>query len=311
MTPKKIKSFGIIFKYNHAPAHAAAEHLKKCLSAEGIDVFMEEMCPYGFEKSNDMAQNEYDSIYKNIDAAMVLGGDGTLLGAARIFGKYGVPIMGINLGGLGFLTSIPLDKIYDAAKLLIEGRLEIETRLMLEVSIVRASKKTNSEKEILTAFNDVVINKGSLARIIDLEVLVNEEHLTTFRSDGLIIATPTGSTAYNLSAGGPILYPTMNSIVMTPICPFTITNRPIILPDDSIIKVAQLLESKEEFFLTMDGQIGLSMRWDDSIVIRKSDKKMYLYKSPYQSYFSLLRTRLMWSGNNVLGAKTAVSSKDN
>lgn len=310
MTVKKIKSFGIIFKYNHAPASTAAERLKECLSAEGIDVFMEEMHPFSLAESDYMATHEYDDIYRNIDAAMVLGGDGTLLGAARIFGKYGIPILGINLGGLGFLTSIPLDKIYDAVKLLIEGRLEIETRLMLEVSIVRANKSTNSEKEFLMAFNDVVINKGPLARIIDLEVLVDEEHLTTFRSDGLIIATPTGSTAYNLSAGGPILYPTMNSIVMTPICPFTITNRPIILPDESVIKVGQLRESKEEFFLTMDGQIGLSMRWNDSIVITKSEKKMYLYKSPYQSYFSLLRTRLMWSGN-VLGTKTAVSSRDN
>ena len=304
MTVKKIKSFGIIFKYNHAPAREAAEHLKKCLSAQGIDVYMEEMRPYDLEKSDPLSQQENSDIYKDIAAAMVLGGDGTLLGAARILGKYNIPILGINLGGLGFLTSIPLEKIYDAAKLLIEGKLEIENRLMLEVFVVRADKSINDEqKEILTAFNDVVINKGSLARIIDLEVLVDDEHLMTFRADGLIIATPTGSTAYNLSAGGPILYPTMNSIVITPICPFIVTNRPIIVPDNSTIRVRQLRESHEEFFLTMDGQIGLSMRWDDSIIINKSEKKISLYKSPYQSYFSLLRKKLMWSGS-VLGPKT-------
>ena len=309
MTLKSIKSFGIIFKYNHSPAREAAEYFKEYLSAEGIDVFMEEMRPYGLEDSDHMSQRK-DDIYKNIDAAMVLGGDGTLLGAARIFGKCGIPILGINLGGLGFLTPIPLEKINDAVKLLIEDRLEIESRLMLEVSIVRTSNSANNKREILTAFNDVVIKKGSFARIIDLEVIVDEEQLATLKADGLIIATPTGSTAYNLSAGGPILYPTMNGIVMTPICPFTITNRPVILPEDSVIKVAQIRESQEEFFLTIDGQIGLSVKWNDSIIINKSDKKLYLYKSPYQSYFSLLRKRLMWSGN-ALGAKTTVPNQNN
>jgi NAD+ kinase len=170
--------------------------------------------------------------------------------------------------------------------------LEIESRLMLDAKVWR-------DEEIISGFqvlNDVVINKGTLARIIDLDVYINRQFLTTFRADGLIIATPTGSTAYNLAAGGPILYPTVENIILTPICPFTLTNRPLILSDHDRLTITMGKESEEKVSLTFDGQVGIDFYYGDKINIGKSKKKIKLVKSPYQSYFEILREKLMWGG---------------
>lgn len=231
-------------------------------------------------------------IPKTVDWVVVLGGDGTLLGAARRVGRFGSPILGVNLGGLGFLTGIPFERLYPVIEMMINGRLEVESRVMLETKVLR-KRKVVCRFEVL---NDVVINKGTLARIIDLGVAINEEFLTTFRADGLIISTPTGSTAYNLSAGGPILYPTMETFILTPICPFTLTNRPIIIPDTSVIQIKIKNESEEAVLLTFDGQVGFDLYYDDKVIIRKSEKKIKLFRPPDHSYFNILRTKLMWGG---------------
>ncbi|MDY7038970.1 MAG: NAD(+)/NADH kinase, partial [Thermodesulfobacteriota bacterium] len=223
------------------------------------------------------------------------GGDGTLLGAARKIGRYGVPILGVNLGGLGFLTSIPLKKLFPVIEMMLNGQLTVEDRLMLETKVVRE----NEEICRFQVLNDMVINKGTLARIIDLDVYINNQFLTTFRADGLIISTPTGSTAYNLSAGGPILYPTMANFILTPICPFTLTNRPIILPDSDTIMVKMMKESEERVSLTFDGQKGFDLFHGDMIIIYKSNEKIKLIRSPDQSYFEILRTKLMWGGSHI------------
>jgi NAD+ kinase len=275
------KSVGIIYKHQHEPARLEAKRLEAWFINRGIAVFSEEMTA---ETSS--------LIPDNVDWVVVLGGDGTLLGAARKVGQYGAPILGVNLGGLGFLTGIPLDELYPMIEMMIKGRLEVETRAMLETRVFRGGR----EVLCFQVLNDVVINKGALARIIDLDVTIDEEFLTTFRADGLIISTPTGSTAYNLSAGGPILYPTLETFVLTPICPFTLTNRPIIIPNTATIRIQMGKESEETVILTFDGQVGCDLFFEDEVIINKSKEKIKLLRPPDHSYFKILRTKLMWGG---------------
>ena len=282
-------SVGIIYKHHHEPARIEAEKLKDWFKQKGIKVFSEEMKTKG---SLDGSCKESMVIPKTVNWVVVLGGDGTLLGAARRVGRFGSPILGVNLGGLGFLTGIPFERLYPVIEMMINGRLEVESRVMLETKVLRKGKVV-CRFEVL---NDVVINKGTLARIIDLDVAINEEFLTTFRADGLIISTPTGSTAYNLAAGGPILYPTMETFILTPICPFTLTNRPIIIPDTSVIQIKMKNKSEETVVLTFDGQVGFDLYYDDKVIIRKSEKKIKLFRPPDNSYFNILRTKLMWGG---------------
>ncbi len=282
-------SVGIIYKHHHEPAKIEAEKLKDWFRQKGIEVFSEEMNTKG---SLDGCCEESMVIPKTVDWVVVLGGDGTLLGAARRVGRFGSPILGVNLGGLGFLTGIPFERLYPVIEMMINGRLEVESRVMLETKVLRKGKAV-CRFEVL---NDVVINKVTLARIIDLDVAINKEFLTTFRADGLIISTPTGSTAYNLAAGGPILYPTMETFILTPICPFTLTNRPIIIPDTSVIQIKMKNESEEAVVLTFDGQVGFDLYYDDKVIIRKSEKKIKLFRPPDHSYFKILRTKLMWGG---------------
>ncbi len=274
-------SVGIIYKHQHEPARLEAGKLETWFKQKGIEVFSEQMEAGGASIIPD-----------SVGWVVVLGGDGTLLGASRKVGRHGVPILGVNLGGLGFLTGIPLDKLYPVIEMMIGGRLEVETRVMLETRVLR------EEKEVLRfqVLNDVVINKRALARIIDLDVTINDEFLTTFRADGLIISTPTGSTAYNLAAGGPILYPTLETFVLTPICPFTLTNRPIIIPNTATIQIRMGKESKETVILTFDGQVGFDLFFGDEVIINKSKEKIRLLRPPDQSYFKILRTKLMWGG---------------
>ncbi len=275
------KSVGIIYKHQHEPARLEAERLGVWFSNRDIAVFSEEM-----------TAKTASLIPDNVDWVVVLGGDGTLLGASRKVGQYGAPLLGVNLGGLGFLTGIPLDELYPMIEMMITGRLEVETRAMLETRVIREGK----EALCFQVLNDVVINKGALARIIDLDVTIDEEFLTTFRADGLIISTPTGSTAYNLSAGGPILYPTMETFVLTPICPFTLTNRPIIIPNTATIRIQMGKESEETVVLTFDGQVGFDLFFEDEVIINKSKEKIRLLRPPDHSYFKILRTKLMWGG---------------
>ncbi len=275
------KSVGIIYKHNHKPAMLEAKKLEEWFKKRGIKA-----------SSEEVERKESSVIPKSVNWVVVLGGDGTLLGAARRIGRYGIPILGVNLGGLGFLTSIPLKRLYPVVEMMLDGHVEVESRIMLEAKVLR-------KDEIVGRFhvlNDVVINKMALARIIDLDVIINEEFLTTFKADGLIISTPTGSTAYNLAAGGPILYPTMETLIVTPICPFTLTNRPIIIPDTSIVKIKMGKETGEAVTLTFDGQVGFDLYHGDSVIIYKSEEKIKLLRPPDHNYFNILRTKLMWGG---------------
>ncbi len=284
-----MKSVGIIYKHDFEPAKVEAHKLENWLRDKGITVFSEEI---GAKGKIEGCPPDQPAIPDNVDWVIVLGGDGTLLGAAREVAKYDVPILGVNLGGLGFLTWVALSKLYPVIEMVLKGQFEVESRLMLETRVIRGGDEICR----FIVLNDVVINKGPLARIIDLDVYINDQFLTTFRSDGLIISTPTGSTAYNLSAGGPILYPTMTNFILTPICPFTLTNRPLILPDSDIISIKMKEESEEQVSLTFDGQVGFDFKYGDNVLIYKSKEKIELIKSPDQNYFEILRAKLRWGG---------------
>lgn len=288
-------SVGIIYKHHHEPARLEAEALGQWLRQKDLDVYLEEMGPVA---SSEMNFEETSDIPKHVNWVVVLGGDGTMLGAARRVGRYGVPILGVNLGGLGFLTGIPLDRLYPVVETMIRGGLQVEKRGMLETQIFRHGGASASREAILRfqVLNDVVINKSTLARIIDLDVTINQEFLTTFRADGLIISTPTGSTAYNLAAGGPILYPTIETFILTPICPFTLTNRPLIVPDSATLGITVGGEREDRVTLTFDGQVGVELQDRDLVEIRKSREIIKLLRPDDQSYFKILRTKLMWGG---------------
>lgn len=223
------------------------------------------------------------------DIIVAIGGDGTLLSAARVVGETGVPILAVNMGSLGFITDVTLDEVYSVMESVVSGDFEYDERMMLVCHVHRHGERVAD----YTVLNDVVINKGALAKIIDIRAYVDELYLTTFKADGLIISTPTGSTAYSMSAGGPIVYPAMKCILVTPICPHTLTNRPLVIPDSMVIK-AELRTKETDILLTLDGQVGFGIREDDIIEVKKSKLPLKLVKSPFKGFFEVLRTKLKW-----------------
>jgi NAD+ kinase len=281
-----LKKIGIITK-DISPARDAAKKLTAWLESRGKKVFIDNDTAAAIKKPG------YDraDIPALVDMLIVLGGDGTLLSAARHVAdaSANVPIFGVNLGSLGFMTEVSLDELYSNLEKAIAGKLETEDRIMLVISVIRNGSRLARYRVL----NDAVINKGALARMMELKISVNDDFLTTLRADGLIVATPTGSTAYSLSAGGPIIYPTVHCFVVTPICPHTLSNRPIALPDDVVVSVS-LISQSEEVTLTLDGQIGFPLAPLDIVEIKKSRYKMKMIKHPTKSYYEILRTKLKW-----------------
>ena len=227
---------------------------------------------------------------KSSDLIITFGGDGTLLSVARHAPAH-VPILGVNMGTLGFLTEIQVEDFPSVLERVLSGGYDVEPRVTFDVS-VNGPGRDDSHYRVL---NDVTLNKTALARIIEMKVSVAGMFVSTFRADGLIVATPTGSTAYNLSAGGPIVYPTMHAVIITPICPHMLTNRPIVLPDELDIEISLVAPgSDQETFLTLDGQEGFRIGEQDKVCIRKSEQRVLLIQSPDKNYFDVLRTKLKW-----------------
>jgi len=223
------------------------------------------------------------------DLTIVVGGDGTLLAAARLLGDRQIPILAINHGGLGFLTEVTLEEMYPAIERVLAGQFITEHRMMMDIEVSRAHKRLVHYR----ALNDIVINKGTLSRMIELESRVDGQYVSKFRADGLIVATPTGSTAYNLSAGGPIIFPTMSAMIITPICSHTLTNRPLVLPPG--VKVEIMLRSaQDDVQLTVDGQVGLKLEMNDQITVEKSNVAVKLVAPADKNYFDVLRGKLKW-----------------
>ncbi len=223
------------------------------------------------------------------DLVIVLGGDGTLLSAARAISGREIPLFPVNLGGLGFLTAITLDEVFPDLERAFRGEHRVGKRKMLQVELLRGDK-TVARYE---ALNDAVITKASLARMIDLDAYVDQMFVCSYKVDGLIVATPTGSTAYSLSAGGPIIFPSVAAFCLTPICPHTLTNRPVIVPESSVIRVVSFAENKEAF-LTVDGQVGEPLLKGDQIVCRTSPYAIHLIRPPRMLFFDVLRAKLKW-----------------
>jgi NAD+ kinase len=230
-----------------------------------------------------------DRLAHDVDLILVLGGDGTMIATARMMGDREVPVLGVNYGGLGYLAEFRIEELYTALESILSGKYRLDKRVMLDVELLRGDEKVTSNRVL----NDVVINKSALARIIEIEASFNRQFVNSFRADGLIVSTPTGSTAYNLSAGGPVIYPSMNAVVITPICPFTLSNRPIVVPDDAEIELC-LKTEQEDVALTLDGQVGFPLNVEDRVVIRKSKTTFNLVQPMNRNYFDVLRDKLRW-----------------
>jgi NAD+ kinase len=258
---------GIICKAGIPKPAEILKELLPWLKQRGYETFVDSETASTLNM-NGFPRSEIPSLSEII---IVLGGDGTMLSTCRLVADKGVPVLGINIGGLGFITEVQLDKLYEILEKVLSGECPIEERLMLTTQVRRLGELI-AEYIVL---NEVVINKAALARIIDLETYVNHNYVTTFKADGLIISTPTGSTAYSLSAGGPILYPTLDNIIITPICPHTLTNRAMVIPGDSIIEII-LRSPTERVYLTMDGQVGFSVMQSDVIEVAKAPFKTRL-----------------------------------
>lgn len=264
---------------NHAAAIQAGEGLQSWLAARNIRSTL---------LLNEPEPN-YAPLPEGSEVIIVFGGDGTLLSAARHYGQDGIPILGVNVGGLGFVTAVNLPKLYPVMEKVLRRDFLVEERMQLIGTVIRQGDILCQQ----SVLNDVVINKGALARIVELKAYIDNEYLTNYRADGLIVSTPTGSSAYSLAAGGPIVFPTLQAITLIPICPFMLTNRPLILPDAVTITVV-LDERSRDVFLTYDGQVGFSLQPHDIVEIKKAEGAIRLIKSPYKNYFEILRTKLRW-----------------
>ena len=287
-----MKRIGIFAKRNEPAAVTLVKNLVEWFRPKGIEIYIEQEIEKTVSSSllgAPVKAIPAEEIPHLVEMVIVLGGDGTLLRVARLVGDHKVPILGVSLGGLGFLTEVTLEELYGVLEGILRGNYQKSEREVLEVAVLRKGAGMAQ----FTVLNDAVINKGALARIIDLEVTINGEYLSTFKSDGLILSTPTGSTAYNLSAGGPIVHPSLHCIIITPICSHTLTNRPIVIPDDVTVR-AMLKTKQEEVILTLDGQQGFPLEYEDVVEVKKARARIALIRSPHRHYFGLLRQKLKW-----------------
>jgi NAD+ kinase len=284
----KIRKVGIIANIEKESIAEYTASLKKWLEDKGIKVFLEVNIAAEINMGSGF---KLDDLARKVDLIAVLGGDGTMLRTARYVAHHNVPIVGINMGTFGYLTEVNLNETYAALELILQGKLIIEKRMMLDVTVSRGRKILGAG----IVLNDVVINRGNLSRIVELETSVDDSYLTTYKSDGLIISTPTGSTAYSLSAGGPIVSPCKDLIIINPICPHTLTNRPIIFSEDSNLQIT--LWSKESgATVTLDGQESYRINSGDVVKVKKSKYVTSLILSPHRSFGEILRSKLGWGG---------------
>jgi NAD+ kinase len=282
-----IRSAGIICKPVPEMVATVVPPLREWLRARKIETFVDERTAT-MVGGNGSSQTREEMVAK-VDLLIVLGGDGTLLAAARTLHGHSIPILAVNLGGLGFLTSVTLDELYPVLESVIDGKHRTTNRMMLDAEIVHMNKPS----EMQCALNDAVANKAALARMLDFDVAVDGNHVGRYRADGLIVATPTGSTAYSLAAGGPIIHPALDAFVITPICPHMLTNRPLVVPDTAKVEL-DFVELGEPVFLTLDGQVGFQLEPKDRVIITKSASKVTFVSPPRLTYYEILRSKLRW-----------------
>jgi NAD+ kinase len=282
-----MRRIGIIARADRPDAGTVVRDLARWLRGHASEVFLDRETAR--LAAADTVVVDRDELPARVDLIVVLGGDGTLLSVARLVDGLEVPLLGVNLGGLGFLTATTQEAMYPTLEAVLRGDYAAEERILLAASLHRGGETVADH----LALNDVVIAKGALGRLVDLEVSVDGQMVTAYRADGLIIATPTGSTAYNLSAGGPILYPTMDALVLTPICSHALTNRPLVLPAATPLEVS-LLTDTPDVALAVDGQPGPVVRLKDVVRVRRAGARIRLIRDPQKTYFQVLRTKLKW-----------------
>lgn len=286
-----MKNIAIIVKPHTKDIKTLTENLVEILKKHNKSILLEERTA---KVLNLNRYNSEEEIRQYADLLIVLGGDGTLISAVRILEDKDTPVMGINLGRLGFLTDTKIIDFERKLKEIFRGNYKIEKRMKLHVDVLKNGENTFSTQ----VMNDVVINKGALARIIDIDVFVDELFMNRYRADGIIVATPTGSTAYTLAAGGPIVFPTLNSIIVTPICPHSLSHRPIVLNENSSIKL-EISDLEDKVFLTCDGQTGKKLEQGEKVIVRKSGSSANLIVTESYNYFSLLKEKLGWGATNA------------
>jgi NAD+ kinase len=268
--PKRV---GIVHKVSSAEASETALLVRQFLESKKVEVISDE-----------------GEVGRSSDLVVVLGGDGTLIHAQSLLGGRPVPILGINMGSLGFMTEVPQSGLYGALELVLAGRAKVSERMKLRVHLHRGgSAERLLDEEVL---NDVVIAKSALSRMAELDTRCSGDYVTTYKADGVIVATPTGSTAYALAANGPIMYPTMRGVIIAPICPHMLTQRPLVVPDDQNIEI--VLVNDTEVYLTLDGQTGMPLVRGDRVQVKQSYNRVLLVRNPNIDFFGILRAKLRW-----------------
>ncbi|MBF0153691.1 MAG: NAD(+) kinase [Magnetococcales bacterium] len=287
-----IAHVGIVTKRSDQRALDATKWLTAWLHDKGLQVTVTGEAAMATDIPEESARRcKQSQLPDNMDLIIVVGGDGTFIAAARHLGNRDVPLLGVNMGRLGFLTEIPHAEMAHTLDDVLAGRYCIEERMLLEATLIRDGKEIFAAQTL----NDVVIHKGEIARMIEFEVDVDDQFVFTSRANGLIVSTPTGSTGYALAAGGPIIHPALDTILLVPICPHTLTNRPIALPAHGTIAVT-LAPNDSDRMVTLDGQTVFSLENDDRILIRRAQHRLKLMHAPGRSYYEILRSKLLWGG---------------
>lgn len=290
MSVPQFRRIGLVAKPGDAEIPARLRELVELLRNRGLSVLLDEEAADLVGATGDAEGIDRDDLADRVDLLVVLGGDGTLLSVSRSAAAAGTPVLGVNYGGLGFLTATTPDELERALDLVLAGEYAVDRRRMLRARVVDAAGEDLHVREVL---NDAVINKTDLARIVELSAEVDGELVSNFRADGLIVCSTTGSTAYSLAAGGPIVMPEVDALVLTPICPHTLTNRPLVLPGHAEVRIRQV-SVDQKVILTLDGQEGLVLDPEQSVVVSRSPASLSLLQPLRHPYFEILRTKLQW-----------------
>jgi len=285
-----MKAVGILARPGLLEAGPALRDLVAWLEARGVRPLLEEKTASLLDDKAGRDLLPASVLAKQAEALVVLGGDGTLLRASQLLGERAIPVMGVNFGSLGFLTDVALSELYPALEGLLAGSMRFEERRLLHATVKRPGKP-DVQQHVL---NDVVITKAALSRIIELHVSIDGLFVSTFRADGLIVSSPTGSTAYNLAAGGPILHPALPAVLLTPICPHMLTNRPLVVGDQATIEVRLAPVEEQLVHITFDGQQGFPLSAEDVVTVTRSPRVLQLVRAPTRNYYEVLRTKLKW-----------------
>ncbi|VEN73601.1 NAD kinase [Candidatus Desulfarcum epimagneticum] len=283
------KRIGLVVKEDLSARKKAAE-LEARLKAKGVGSVRKKASPQGRRdprRPKERAPGDLTCVF-------ALGGDGTFLSAVRWIENQEIPVLGVKFGQVGFLAEASEESLFRMADAIIRDGFETKRRMALSVRVIREGREIRRE----TVLNDIVINKGAIARLAHIRTDIDDHYVTDYRADGLIVSTPTGSTAYSLAAGGPVVHPGVQGIIITPICPFTLTNRPLIIPDSSRILI-RLAKKSSDIMLSFDGQSGMKIDERDRILASKSRRPVYMIQTPGQKYFDILKTKLRWSGGAV------------